>query len=79
MTFPNGAEKLVYVKTREWIGEDYDKVIEWSMDRITISYVLDGDITGQEIYDNPNNIFVAEFIGSPKMNIIKINKDQYGE
>ncbi len=55
MTFPNGAEKLVYVKTREWIGEDYDKVIEWSMDRITISYVLDGDITGQEIYDNPIN------------------------
>ena len=27
-----------------------------------------------EIYSNPNNIFVAEFIGSPKMNIIKINK-----
>ena len=26
-----------------------------------------------EIYSNPNNIFVAEFIGSPKMNIIKIN------
>ena len=29
-----------------------------------------------EIYNDPNNIFVAEFIGSPKMNIIKINKDQ---
>ncbi len=29
-----------------------------------------------EIYSNPNNIFVAEFIGSPKMNIIKINKEQ---
>ncbi len=28
-----------------------------------------------EIYSNPNNIFVAEFIGSPKMNIIKINKE----
>ena len=25
-----------------------------------------------EIYDNPNNIFVAEFIGNPKMNIFKI-------
>ncbi len=24
------------------------------------------------IYDNPNNIFVAEFIGNPKMNIFKI-------
>ena len=29
-----------------------------------------------EIYNDPNNIFVAEFIGSPKMNIIKMNKDQ---
>ena len=32
--------------------------------------------TPSEIYTDPNNIFVAEFIGSPKMNIIKINKDQ---
>ena len=31
--------------------------------------------TPNEIYSDPNNIFVAEFIGSPKMNIIKINKD----
>ena len=30
----------------------------------------------KEIYNDPNNIFVAEFIGSPKMNIIKINKKQ---
>ena len=29
-----------------------------------------------EIYNFPNNLFVAEFIGTPKMNIIKINKDQ---
>ena len=32
--------------------------------------------TPNEIYSDPNNIFVAEFIGSPKMNIIKIKKDQ---
>ena len=32
--------------------------------------------TPSEIYYDPNNIFVAEFIGSPKMNIIKINKEQ---
>jgi len=32
--------------------------------------------TPSEIYSDPNNIFVAEFIGSPKMNIIKINKEQ---
>jgi len=31
--------------------------------------------TPHEIYTNPNNIFVAEFIGSPKMNIVKINKE----
>ena len=27
----------------------------------------------EDIYNNPTNIFVAEFIGNPKMNIIKIN------
>ncbi len=32
--------------------------------------------TPSEIYSDPNNIFVAEFIGSPKMNIIKISKNQ---
>jgi len=32
--------------------------------------------TPNDIYSDPNNIFVAESIGSPKMNIIKINKDQ---
>ena len=29
-----------------------------------------------EIYNNPNNIFVAEFIGSPRINILKIDKDK---
>ena len=32
--------------------------------------------TPNDIYSDPNNIFVAEFIGSPKMNIIKINKEK---
>ncbi len=31
--------------------------------------------TPDEIYTDPNNVFVAEFIGSPKMNLIKINKE----
>ena len=31
--------------------------------------------TPDEIYDNPNNIFVAEFIGNPKMNIFKIKNE----
>ena len=30
-----------------------------------------------DIYNNPNNIFVAEFIGNPKMNIFKIKKRYY--
>ena len=32
--------------------------------------------TPNDIYKNPNNIFVAEFIGSPKMNILKVEKEQ---
>ena len=28
----------------------------------------------EDIYNNPRNIFVAEFIGNPKMNILKIDK-----
>ena len=31
--------------------------------------------TPNEIYNDPNNIFVAEFIGTPKMNILKIDKN----
>ena len=31
--------------------------------------------TPDEIYNDPANIFVAQFIGSPKMNILKINSD----
>ena len=31
--------------------------------------------TPNEIYTDPNNVFVAEFIGSPKMNIIKLEKE----
>ena len=31
--------------------------------------------TPDDIYNNPNNIFVAEFIGNPKMNIFKVKDD----
>ena len=31
--------------------------------------------TPDEIYSNPSNIFVAQFIGTPKMNILKISSD----
>ena len=30
--------------------------------------------TPEDIYNNPKNVFVAEFIGNPKMNIIKIER-----
>ena len=31
--------------------------------------------TPDDIYNNPNNIFVAEFIGNPKMNIFKVENE----
>ena len=31
--------------------------------------------TPEDIYNDPKNVFVAEFIGNPKMNIIKIKKE----
>ena len=31
--------------------------------------------TPDDIYNNPNNIFVAEFIGNPKMNIFKVDTE----
>ena len=56
----------------------HDQVEAMSLaDRIVI--LNNGNIeqfgTPNEIYSDPNNIFVAEFIGSPKMNIIRIDKE----
>ncbi len=31
--------------------------------------------TPEDIYNNPNNVFVAEFIGNPKMNIFKVKTE----
>ena len=31
--------------------------------------------TPDEIYNNPSNIFVAQFIGTPKMNILPLNSE----
>ena len=31
--------------------------------------------TPEEIYNDPSNIFVAQFIGTPKMNILEINEE----
>ena len=31
--------------------------------------------TPEEIYNNPSNVFVAQFIGTPKMNILEIDEE----
>ena len=50
-------------------------------DRIAV--MMDGDLlqlgTPEEVYRNPNDIRVAEFIGSPKMNILKGTCDEKGQ
>jgi multiple sugar transport system ATP-binding protein len=50
-------------------------------DRIAV--MMDGDLlqlgTPEEVYKNPNDIRVAEFIGSPKMNILKGTCDEKGQ
>ncbi len=62
----------------------HDQIEAMTMaDRIVV--MKDGYImqvgTPKEIYDNPNNIFVGGFIGTPPMNFIegRINKDGYFE
>lgn len=48
-----------------------------------IAVMKDGEIqqfgTPQEIYDDPNNIFVAGFMGSPSMNFIPCTVERNGE
>ncbi len=33
----------------------------------------------QDLYDHPDNVFVAQFIGSPSMNVLKATLEQRGE
>lgn len=51
-TQPNGSEKLVYVKTKEWMGPDQYKIIEWESDIITCYYVYEEEITKVDEYVN---------------------------
>ena len=50
-------------------------------DRMAV--MMDGEIlqldTPNEIYNNPSNISVAEFVGSPKINILQGESDEKGE
>lgn len=52
-TMPNGAEKLVMVKTKEWLGEDYYKYIVWTRENIAVYYVLEDEVVKMEDYINP--------------------------
>lgn len=61
----------------------HDQVEAMTMaDRIVV--LKDGEVqqmaTPQEIYDNPSNMFVAGFIGSPQMNFIDVTiKEENGQ
>jgi len=65
------ASTMVYVT--------HDQVEAMTLaDRIVV--LKDGQImqvgTPRELYENPNNVFVAQFIGSPKMNMMPCGTDE---
>lgn len=51
-TQPNGSEKLMYVKTKEWLAEDTYRYIEWTLEEIMVSTVMEDDIVSREVYEN---------------------------
>ena len=51
-TAPNGAETLVYLKTKEVIGEEQYKYIVWTPNAVYVYYTDGEDIIGSEEYDN---------------------------
>tara|TARA_R110000796_G_scaffold163631_1_gene280586 strand:+ start:2191 stop:3576 length:1386 start_codon:yes stop_codon:yes gene_type:complete len=51
-TMPNGQEKLVYVKTKEWLGDDHYKYIVWTPDVFVMYEVKGEDIVATEEYEN---------------------------
>ena len=51
-TMSNGAETLVYVKTKEWIAKDEYKYIAWTPETIYVYYTRDEDIVATEQYVN---------------------------
>lgn len=52
-TQPNGAEKLVYVKTKEWIDADTYKYISWTPDVIYTYVMVDDKLVSSEEVVNP--------------------------
>jgi multiple sugar transport system ATP-binding protein len=59
----------------------HDQVEAMTMgDRMAVmkAGVLNQVGTPQEVYDNPNNIFVAQFVGSPPMNLVQGRLNEAG-
>ena len=54
-TMPNGAEKLVYIKTKEWIGKDTYKYICWGIENIDVYVEEDDKVISYETYPNAIN------------------------
>lgn len=59
-TMPNGQEKLVLVKTREWVSQDTYKYIVWTPEVIYVYLVHEDDIVDTETY--PNAIGEVPFV-----------------
>ena len=51
-TQANGSEKLVYIKTKEWMGEDTVKYIQWTPEAIYVYVEQDDKIISSEEYVN---------------------------
>ena len=52
-TQANGSEKLVYIKTKEWINNDTTKYIQWTTEAIYVYHVIGDDVVKTEEYLNP--------------------------
>jgi hypothetical protein len=51
-TQPNGSDKLVYIKTKEWLGEDHYKYIAWTPDAFYVYECIGDDCIATEEYIN---------------------------
>ena len=51
-TQSNGSEKLVYIKTKEWLGEDHYKYIAWTTEAFYVYECMGEDVIATEEYVN---------------------------
>tara|TARA_R110001606_G_scaffold194631_1_gene342354 strand:- start:4351 stop:5733 length:1383 start_codon:yes stop_codon:yes gene_type:complete len=59
-TQANGSERLTYVKTKEWLGEDHYKYIIWTEEAFYMYEIQGEDVVYTEEY--PNNIGEVPFV-----------------